>query len=201
MTAPLEAFPILPAVVAKRYDPALPPTRGAPNVTLKGNLPPWAVLTVIAAIGTGSLIAGNIEWLSWRTEPVWAHGLARDFGIALVTTAALGFTVDRWLKLDIAVDVFKAALGYVLPEEFRDEVKRISEYKVLAEKNILIYDITPLAGTGTVCVVGMLERTVRNIASEPQPYRALIAVDEWQFPNAKSEIQECEIRDESGSVH
>jgi hypothetical protein len=47
----------------------------------------------------------------------------------------------------------------------------------------------------------MLERTVRNISSETQPYWAQVDTDEWGFPNAKLQIIECEVRDEAGTVH
>jgi hypothetical protein len=137
--------------------------------------------------------------LSWGEWPPWGHGILRDVGIALLTTAVLGFTVDRWLKLDIAVDVFRAALGYVLPDEFRDEVRRISNYKLVAEKHVLIFEIEQL-DADTVRAVCMLERIIKNISSESQPYNALVAADEWGFPNAKSEIFECEVRDEAGNT-
>lgn len=199
MAAPLDGFPVLPALCRRRYDnTSAVEAHGETRMTIKGTLPPWAILAAIGAIGLGLLVAGNIGWGSWKDWPVWAHGLSRDIGIALLTTSVLGFTVDRWLKLDIAVDVFKAALGYVMPDDFRDEVRRISEYKLIAEKHSLIFDIQPL-DQDTVQVIGMIEKTVRNISSESLPYYALVAIDEWGFTNAKSQILECEVRDEAGN--
>jgi len=62
--------------------------------------------------------------LEWQ----WDRGIIRDFGIAVSITAMLGFTIDRWLKTQIARDVFEAALGYILPHEFREEVARIAGF-------------------------------------------------------------------------
>jgi hypothetical protein len=153
------------------------------GVTLSGRLPPWAVLGIIFVIGLILIIVPAVR--AWT----WDYGIIRDIGVALLTTAVLGFTVDRWLKLEIAVDVFKAALGYVLPDEFREEVRRISNYKMLADKHALIIDVTRL-DLDTVRATVMLERTVRNISSETQVYANRLDIDEWNFTNAKSHILE-----------
>lgn len=199
MAAPLKPFPMLPAVVAKRYDQKGGARDGEAQVTLKGKLPPWAVLVIIALGGTVFLIGGNVEWGIWGDKSDWAHGLARDVGIALATTAVLGFTVDRWLKLEIAVDVFKAALGYVLPEEFREEIRRISNYKWICEKHLLIVQIDRL-DPDTVKATIMVERTIKNISSGVMSFQNVLDIDEFGFPNAKSEILECSLQDEAGNT-
>lgn len=162
-------------------------------MTLKGSLPPWAVLSLIAAAGL-ALIHFPHAW-GWTT---WGH-ILRDVGIACITTAVLGFTIDRWLKLDIAVDVFKAALGYVLPDEFRDEVRRISNYKFVCEKHILIVEIEKI-DADTVRATLMIERTIKNISSATLPLKNKLDIDEFGFARAKSEILDCRIADEVGDV-
>jgi hypothetical protein len=196
----LDDFPLLSAALRDHIDFKQPDATAGELMTLKGTLPPWAILSILGIVGGILLIAGNVPWWSWGSWPEWGHGLARDTGIALLTTAILGFTVDRWLKLDIAIDVFRAALGYVLPDAFREEVRRISNYKMVAERHVIIFEIERL-DQDVVRVTCMLERTVRNISSETQPYKAQLDIDEWGFQQEQSKILECEIRNESGASH
>jgi hypothetical protein len=163
-------------------------------MTLKGRLPPWAVL---GFIGTTGLI---LVFVPATFELSWYGSIFRDIGIACLTTSILGFTFDRWLKLDIAVDVFRAALGYFLPEEFRGEVRRISNYKFLCEKHVLTVQVDKL-DRDTVRATMMLERTIKNISSETLPYKNSLDLDEFGFAIAKSQIYDCQIKNEAGDVH
>jgi hypothetical protein len=173
-----------------RYDGTLMGLRGT-EVILRGKLPIWAVIGVIGAVGLGLIFLPNV--FDWK----WDHGVLRDIGIAALTAAFLGATIDRWLKSEIASDVFKAALGYILPDEFRDEVRRITSYKFICEYHFLIIEIE-IIDKDCVRVTSMLERTIKNITSEVLPCKNYLAIDEWGFPQQKSEIIDCQIEIEGG---
>ena len=49
----------------------------------------------------------------------WDHSLLQHLGIALIVAAVLRLTVDFTLKAEVARDVSKATLGYILRPEFR----------------------------------------------------------------------------------
>jgi len=76
-------------------------------------------LVGILAVGILILVfSKKVEW-----GPVWVvvGHVVHDLGIAFVVAAVLGLTVDFSLKTEVAKDVFKATLGYILRPEFRDE--------------------------------------------------------------------------------
>src|SRR5262249_54505662 len=91
----------------------------------KAQLKIWLVLGLILAIGAaGSL---GYEELPWP----WASHAAEALCPPLFTAGVLGLTVDIFLKREIARDVFVAAFRYVLPDELKEEVRRIINYKFL----------------------------------------------------------------------
>jgi hypothetical protein len=135
-------------------------------------------------------------WNEWQ----WDHGVTTEIGIALLISAVLGATIDRWMKSEIASDVFRAAIGYVLPEEFHSEVQKIISFKFMCEAHDMWYDIYRLdEDEDTVSVRVRIERKIRNITSEPQSQTALIHIDDWGFKQ-KSEIRRCEILDGEGKI-
>jgi len=55
---------------------------------------------MLALLGMlGVLVPAFGEWH-------WDHGVIRDIGSALLISAGLGFTIDRWLKTEIASGCF-----------------------------------------------------------------------------------------------
>lgn len=120
----------------------------------------------------------------------WDFGITSEIGVAFLVASILGFTIDRWLKADIAADVFKAAIGHVLPEEFRPEVARIIGYKMICERHALFVEITK-AGNESVKVQTSLERTIRNRSAYSEKIANFIHIDEWGRTVGKSKILEC----------
>jgi hypothetical protein len=60
----------------------------------------WTALGLMFAVGMiGAFSADHLQF-QWLQPP------ARELSAALITTACLGFTVDRVLKIEIARDVF-----------------------------------------------------------------------------------------------
>ena len=64
-------------------------------------------------------------------------------GVAFVIAAVLGLTVDWALKAELARDVFQAAFNYVLPDELKEEVQRVINYKFLCRKHYGLIEVTP----------------------------------------------------------
>ncbi len=166
----------------------------AEEMTIRGRLPYWAVLAILFVTGIAAIIIP--AWNEWR----WDHGVTTEIGIALLISSVLGATIDRWMKSEIASDVFRAAIGYVLPEEFHSEIQKIISFKFMCEAHDMWYDIHRLdEDEGSVFVRVRTERRLRNITNEPQPQRASVHIDEWGFKQP-SEIRRCEILDNGGNV-
>jgi hypothetical protein len=164
---------------------------GGSAMNISGKLPPWVKLISIAVTGLAGILG----------PAIWSFPLdsaVRDIGIALLAAAILAFTIDRWLKGDIAKDVFFATLGYILPDEFRQEIGRIIGFKLLCERHYMHVKITKIDDEH-VRVTVTTERTLKNISSDPQPIRAFSHIDEWGFAQ-RSRIEICRLELPDGTV-
>jgi hypothetical protein len=113
-----------------------------------------------------------------------------QFGHALIIAAVLGWLVDRSLKYKLVRDAFEAAYGYVLREEFKQEIHRVMNYKTLCKESRLVVKIEPLATEGYVQVTASFERVIENTTQNIEPFMPYIDVDEWSVPNFSSSLQQ-----------
>lgn len=148
-----------------------------------------AILGAMAISGISLIIFGIGDWLPWH----WLSEIVRELGTAFLIAAVLAFTVDTWLKQGLARDAFAAAMGYLLPSELRQEVRRISGYKVLCTRHHL-HIVLKIIDGDTVEVTAMCERVLENISNDVMKQGASVEIDEWGYSERKSEIIECEIQ-------
>ncbi len=160
---------------------------------ISGSMQRWQILLIIGGVGISAIsIADNYkENIGWLAE------IVRDSGIALVTASVLGFTIDRWIKSDLAKDVFEAAAGYFLPQEFKAEIKRIGEYKFICEKHYLKVQIEN-SENDCARVATTYERKFRNITSAKADLKGYVHTDEWGFIHELSKIIELELELDDG---
>ena len=159
---------------------------------ITGPLPRWSVLALLAAGGIALMGASHIFENRF-------FEFTGDIGIALFTAALLAFTIDRWFKEDFAKDVFHAVTGWLAPQEFREEVRRVLSYKMVCERHHLKIMITPL-GASCVRALVTMERTVRNITPDTESVRSMLRIDDWGLNEGRSEINECRMELDGKSV-
>jgi hypothetical protein len=147
-------------------------------------------LRLVAAAMVVVGVAGSIwhEAIPW----IWAGHLARDVSVALFVAGILAASVDTFFKSEFAKDVFNAAFSYFLPEELKQEIRRIIEYKFLCARHRMTLKLVPLEG-GLFKLEISIERTVRNISRYSQEIRNSFAVDEWGHQH-KSGIELCTMK-------
>jgi hypothetical protein len=122
---------------------------------LGGRIPPWLVLLIFFIFGAILIALPHLG--KWE----WDYGIAPEIGVALLTAAILGFTIDRWMKAELRTDAFLAAIGHILAPEFRAEVSRIVGYKLICERHVLLVDIE-LVESNVVKITSSVERTIRS---------------------------------------
>jgi hypothetical protein len=133
---------------------------------------------------------------SWK----WDLGILSDLGKAFVIAGTLGFTIEPWIRKALARDVFNAAFGYYMPDDFKEELRRIaSDYKVLCTKHIMNIRINAIADQ-LVRVNVNIERTFTNIGTSSVPVTAIVWIDELGF-TSPVEITKCTIFDKRGTNH
>jgi hypothetical protein len=146
----------------------------------------WFVSATMAAAGVVGSIWNHL--LPWE----WAQHLLRDLSVALFVAGLLAVSVDFFFKSEFARDAFNAAFSYVLPQELKQEIRRIMEYKFLCEKHYMVLQLIPRDDQRHLLQLNIsVERTVRNISRYKQDIKNSFAIDEWGFPNARSVIERC----------
>jgi hypothetical protein len=155
----------------------------------RDNSAKWKLRLVVAVIA-GVGVIGSIwhDGLPWQ----WARELARDFSVALFVAGILAASVDTFFKTEFAKDVFNAAFSYFLPEQLKQEIRRIIEYKFLCVKHEMTLKLIPSDGDLFQLEIS-IERTVRNISRYNQDVRNSFALDEWGH-RQKSEIVLCTMK-------
>jgi hypothetical protein len=127
----------------------------------------------------------------------WDRGLLLEFGKAFVIAGILGFTIEPWMRKALARDVFSAAFGYYMPNDFKAEIARITSGRKICIKHIMDVKIEEI-DQNSVRITLLVERHFTNIGVWPVLHRAMIWVDEWGYPEP-SEIIRCEIFNEKGN--
>ncbi len=111
-------------------------------------------------------------------------------GIAFIIAAILGITVDIYLKQNLANDAVSAALGYLLPDELKDELRWIYDQKFLATQTFNVR-LEHIPEKKIVVMHGSVVRKIKNISNEKANVVFSGGAEEWFHPHATSEITKC----------
>jgi hypothetical protein len=150
-------------------------------VNTRGHL--WLVLSVMIVLG----VTGSVSAHSLPSE--WSQHLIRDLSVALFVAGLLAGTVDTFFKGEFARDAFRAAFSYVLPNELKQEITRIMDYKLLCDNHYMVLKLVPIDDDHIRLHISF-ERTIRNISRHKQEIKNSFAIDEWGFAE-KSSIEIC----------
>ena len=164
-------------------------TSREPSEISRGQLLIWISLAAMGAAGLAGIIGG--PYLPWKIT----HEPVKDVSSALLTAAILGATADRFFHADLARDVFRAAFRYVLPDEIKDEVNRIINYRMLCVYHDSSISVEPMDDLMRVTIKS--ERRMKNISRHTENIRNLLTLDDWGF-DTRSFVSECYLLLENG---
>jgi hypothetical protein len=142
----------------------------------------------------GWLVLGTvIIYLSTLIPVYWViiHEITHDAGIAIYSAVVLGLSVHLWLESRVVRDVFRAAVGHILPPELRDEVNWISSFTCLTQRAVTTLDIEDI-GEGLVKLTIEREAELVNFTTTFQKIQPLLAIDDWGIPGKTPELIEFE---------
>jgi hypothetical protein len=127
---------------------------------------------------------------------VFAEKLVEAFFIA----ATLAFSVDIFLKKQIARDAFRASMGYILPDYLQDEMRAVYSNEIICIdhlQNVKVEILNDELVTTTIT----LYRKLKNISNNNHSIVPKARVDEWLVANAASKIGACGYKVEGGEEH
>ena len=160
---------------------------GDDQMSIKGPLPYWAILVILGVVGIALVFAP--AFFEWQ----WDHGVVSAIGTALLVSAFLGATIDRWMKTELSKDAINAAFNFVVPPEYISEIRRILSYHFLCVQHEMHYKIMKL-DDNSVRVETSMERRIKNIGHAPEIFTPILHLDDWHYQE-RTAIKRFEIRD------
>lgn len=115
--------------------------------------------------------------------------LLATIGSTSLVVFLLGGTVDWWLKQAILEDVFKAAVGYLLPAELKPAMEWVYQQDIIAIKHRQTVKLS-LYKDDLVLMRVAINRTFQNISQHTAKLRAQLSIDEWFHKERESQIIE-----------
>jgi len=139
----------------------------------KFDIPLWVIMVVI-------LVLSLLGWVATDHAMETYEGLLlemlRRLCEALAIASILGATIDGFLKMEIAKNVFEASLGYLLPEELKPELKWIYDQKIMCIESKQECHIKHL-GNDKVELIIKTNRRFRNFSESSTYFKYGVAVD------------------------
>lgn len=113
--------------------------------------------------------------------------LVHDTGIAFMVAGILGISVDQTLRRQLAQDAFKASIGYLLPDELRNEMEWIYNCHILCVEHSQICELYHIDDETCGIKTKML-RKFRNVSSSKESLALGVGIDEWFHKTGISKI-------------
>lgn len=107
--------------------------------------------------------------------------------MALAVASFIGLFVELTLQRQLAKNVFAAALGYLLPERLKPELRWIYDQKIIATQS---FDakLEHIEEERRVIFHGRVKRRIENVSDRTVPYRIGGGIEEQFSKNGESEI-------------
>jgi hypothetical protein len=93
------------------------------------------------------------------------------------------------LKKSLARDVFKAAFGYLLPKEIRQEMDWLYGIKIICLEHYQSIEIKKINTDHSLVTIDVqYQRTFKNVSNSSEKVRLSLGIDEWCRNGHKSKI-------------
>jgi hypothetical protein len=131
----------------------------------------WFYLVLTALVGVGILT------LNWHLD---LGGIVKEIGIAILAAAILGATIDLWLKKQIVRDVFAAAFGYGQDPDVVNELRALSQIKIVITSYSLDLQLLPIDGQPHELLARVnIRSTFTNKGNRSEIVPLRLSIDEW----------------------
>lgn len=145
----------------------------------------------------GFIVLGALLVLVKPVSEKYVPHLLGDFvleiGKAFVIAGILGWAVDEALKNDLVRNAVSAALGYLLPDRLKTELRWLYDQKILVQE-VYAVRLEHFPDERAVRLSGTYNRRFENIAGERTVVTLAGGTDEWFHQKGESTIEACEYR-------
>lgn len=145
------------------------------------------ILLFFLVIGFSLILIGTII----PNEYEVIKPLVEKMGDAIFIASCLGLTIEWWMIKEIAGDVFKASIGYIFPNELKNELRWLYGQEFISEDHVHTVKIEKIPNTNFVVVTTSMVRITKNISQNKLSLPFFVSVDEWGIEGYKSEILRC----------
>ncbi len=108
--------------------------------------------------------------------------------MALSVAAIIGLAIDLTLQQQIVANVFEAAIGYLLPEELRSELRWIYNLPTICVQHVQTVKLERIDGTDLIRYRSNVTRCFKNLTDKEVPFGIGVGTDEWFHPGHSSRI-------------
>ncbi len=108
-----------------------------------------------------------------------ASGIGESLGIAFITAVILGISIEWVFRQRLLEDVFKASIGYILPDELKDEVRALFEAEFICVSHDQVFTLRFTEDPDAVILHIKTERTFKNVTSSRKKIPLNVSVTEW----------------------
>lgn len=133
-------------------------------------------------------VIGVFGVMAFGPRGTYPSSFLEHLSMAMAVASLIGVVIDVSMKRELVKNVFEAAIGHLLPEELRSELRWIYDTQMLCENHVQQVVITSLANTRLVVVKTLAMRTFRNFSEKAYDYPLGIGIDEFYFQERQSRI-------------
>jgi hypothetical protein len=144
-------------------------------------------LTLLGLIGVLILVLAHSKAI--EAPEIW-RDLSAELGRALLIAALLGVVIDEALKRDLIRDAVSAALGYLLPQELKQELGWIYGQQVMASQSFHVR-LEHIPKDRVVILHGTVQRKLTNKAGKEITVDVQGGVEEWFIPGRETKLHSC----------
>jgi len=131
----------------------------------------WLYLLLMAIAGVAILV------LDWHFD---LGGIVKEIGTAILAATMLGATIDLWLKKQIVRDVFAAALGYGQDQDVVNELRALSQIRMVVSSYSLDLQLLPVDNQPDELLARVsIRSTFSNKGNKSEPVPLRLGIDEW----------------------
>lgn len=134
------------------------------------------------------LILGVMGVLLFEHEGRYPSRFCEHVSMALAVASIIGLTIEFTLQKKIAINVFEATIGYLLPDELRSELRWIYNLPTMCIQHVQSVKLELIDGTDLVRYRSNIVRRFKNLTDKPVPFGVGVATDEWFQPGYRSRI-------------